>query len=177
MSIKYIADTHLFDSSSLLWRTTYLGLDDYANELIRSWNEYTKEDDIVIHAGDVGEQCERTKEVLRELKGRKVLVLGNHDVECGYIKWPEDIFQGVYWRLANNGVYITHKPEDLPTNYSYIVHGHHHTYEGVSMLAAYNQYVRDTYRLNCAADLIGNRPLTLNELIICKEKLISRRKL
>lgn len=176
MQVRYIADTHLYDPASSLWRAEYGGLDAYAENLICNWNNCTDVDDIVFHLGDVGEQCELTYSVLRRLKGNKVLILGNHDVEHGYVKWPSDIFQGVYHELTHSGVHMVHKPSSMPDGCIYLIHGHHHTYSGIMMHNELNKYQQDTYRLNCAADLIGNTPRTLRELIINKETMLMARR-
>lgn len=52
-------------------------------QLIESWNETVKKDDIVYHLGDfafgLGDVA-RVQSIFRQLNGRKYLVLGNHDV-------------------------------------------------------------------------------------------------
>ena len=49
-------------------------------ELIRRWNEVVGDNDIVIIVGDLTwYDDEKTAEILKRLKGRKVLVKGNHD--------------------------------------------------------------------------------------------------
>lgn len=179
MSIRYIADTHLYDSYSWEWRVDFDDFDSYANTLIEKWNYRVPADDTVILVGDIGTYCRRTLDVLGELRGKKVLVLGNHDIQWGDNVYTCGVFQGVYKSLMQNGLYVVHKPDEIPDNWQgYAIHGHHHTYNTLNMQQAFTQYVQDTYRLNCAADLINNTPLTLNELIINKERMIlSRRNL
>jgi calcineurin-like phosphoesterase family protein len=49
-------------------------------ELIRRWNEVVSDEDMVIILGDVSwYDDEKTAAILKQLKGRKVLVAGNHD--------------------------------------------------------------------------------------------------
>ena len=172
MSVKYIGDTHLFDNYALEWRPQYTTMDDYADLLIRKWNERTSPDDTVIHVGDIGLYCKKTLEVMHELNGHLVLVLGNHDIEWGDKVYTCGLFQGVFRYITQKGLYICHKPDAEVAKDTYYIHGHHHTYATLNMQVAWQSYIQDAYRLNCAADLIGNRPLTLNELIVCKEELI-----
>ena len=177
MQIRYIADTHLYDNYSWEWRTKYDGFDAYAEDLIRKWNETVRnDDDLTIHVGDIGTYCPRTLEVLRELRGRKALILGNHDINWEDKVYTCGIFQGVYSIFRMDNLVLCHNPDTQHLDNEYLIHGHHHGYDTFNMQKALIAYLQDTYRLNCAADLIGNRPLTLNELIICKEDMILSRR-
>ena len=54
--------------------------------LIRNWNEVVGDDDLVYHVGDFAfglHDADRVRWVFDQLKGRKVLVLGNHDYAGG----------------------------------------------------------------------------------------------
>lgn len=177
MSTRYIADTHLFDSYSLDWRAPQT-LEEYAEDLIESWNSVVQDNDTVIHVGDVGNFSKATLEVLHQLKGHKVLVLGNHDQFWHFGESTRGIFEGVYDHIQQPGLFIKHKPttERELEEGTYYIHGHHHFYDRASMTPAWVSYVKDTYRLNCAADIIHNRPKTLTELIICKEEMIQDRR-
>ena len=178
MSTKYIADLHLYDSYSVDWRSYLsLSLDDYAKYLVQEWNNSTEDSDVVIIAGDVGHLCPMTLEVLQQLKGTKILVIGNHDVTWGNMLYDNRLFAGTHEQILNNGIFVAHKPDVVrPANCTYFVHGHHHTYEPLSMRSCLKDYARDTYRLNCAADLIGHRPRTLQSLILQKELLLEKYK-
>ena len=85
MSMRYIADLHLYDLYCWDWRNQFdkdfRKMNDY---LIEHWNSVCSRDDKIIIAGDVGNCCEATFDVLHELNGMKILVLGNHDTTWGY---------------------------------------------------------------------------------------------
>lgn len=168
MDIRYIADTHLFYAESLQWRKG--SLDDYANELVINYNGSVTDDTEVRWVGDIGEYCNQTIEVLKELRGRKVLVLGNHDAN-----WPADVlstlFSKVYDHIQTSNLWIQHIPPELTNPDCYVIHGHHHEYDSPSMVLHRNSYLHDRTRYNCAADLNGNRPCTLMQLMINKETL------
>lgn len=95
--------------------------------IINNWNTVVAENDLVLHLGDVilGRNGELA-DINNRLKGRKILVRGNHDGEnlawymargfsfaCDGFKWEE------YW--------FTHEPAiSLPSGCKYNIHGHLH---------------------------------------------------
>lgn len=177
MQYKYLSDLHLYDSYSVDWRPQYKSLDDYATVLINEWNKFTNPDDIVIVVGDVGYYCPRTIDVLSHLNGHKILVLGNHDVTWGDNVRTCGVFEGIHDSLYFNGTVVKHIPDYVyGSGYFYYIHGHHHSYDSMSMRPHLLQYASDTCRYNCAADMNNNHPCTLQELILNKELLLDRYK-
>lgn len=178
MATKFIADLHLYDVDSLEWRSELnMNLDQYATYLLENWNTFTDEDDLVIIAGDLGTYCTRTIEVLKRLKGKKILVRGNHDISWGGHAYDPSLFLGTHDYIMHNGIYITHIPEiseSIREDVTYIVHGHHHRYDMPNMQIKLKQYARDIHRYNCAADLNNHKPCTLQELIVNKELILER---
>lgn len=77
--------------------------------MIDNWNSVVKEGDIVYHLGDVyfGESG---RHALTKLKGRKRLILGNHD--NGKDKLLHNTFQKIMvWRMFPElGLLLTHVP-------------------------------------------------------------------
>lgn len=178
MATRFIADMHLYHAYSEDWRSDLqLGLDGYANMLLREWNSGVDVNDTVIIVGDIGKYCEMTENVLRRLNGQKILVLGNHDLEWGSKLYDSTLFAGVHTSILTNGVYIQHKPDfsdNVRNKCTYLVHGHHHRYDMPNMRQALQLYARDVHRYNCAADLIKHKPRTLQELMLQKELLLER---
>lgn len=178
LATKYISDLHLYDIDSLEWRDRLnMGLDQYAAFLIDQWNYFTDPDDLVIIVGDVGHYCCKTLEVLKRLKGTKVLVLGNHDVSWGRAAYDASIFKGTHTSITYNNIYIKHVPEipdSIRSEVTYIVHGHHHRYDMPNMQLKLSQYARDIYRYNCAADMNNHHPCTLQELMLNKEIVLEK---
>ena len=176
MQYKYISDLHLFHSYSLDWRPQYKDCDAFAEDLIETWNTYVTDDDVIIVVGDVGFYCESTINVLKSLKGTKILVVGNHDASWAIPQKSEGIFAGIHEHIQLDNIFIEHIPDESHIHSSYYIHGHHHRYDTPGMLKALKSYYRDTYRLNCCTDLIGNKPVTLQELIVSKEVMLDELK-
>lgn len=167
MSVKYISDSHLYDVYSLGWREDYT-LEQYAKYFRYQYDNSVDEDDTVIWVGDIGYCCEMTKNFIRSLKGRKVLVLGNHDTAWGNEIYDPTLFQGVYRFLNQGSIYVQHIP-DVSVSCDYFIHGHHHRYDLPGMFNALKVYSQTSRMLNCSADLTNCRPMSLPELITNKE--------
>lgn len=174
MQCRFISDLHLYDVSSINWRPNFSSLDTYAMNLIDCWNAFTQPEDLVFIVGDVGHFCPRTIQVLKKLYGTKVLIVGNHDIEWGTNLYTCGVFSGIHQQIYANNIYINHTPDGDRGNCVFYVHGHHHRYDMHGMSNVLKDYARDTCRINCSADLINNKPCTLQELILCKEVWVDK---
>ena len=169
-TIRFIGDIHAYDLYSLDWRK--MSLDGYADLLKENWNSTVAPDDITIVTGDVGHYCPKTIELYKSLNGKKILVLGNHDAEWGRELYTCKVFDGIHQAINLEGIDVIHIPDESYTKDHYYVHGHHHYYNTYAMRQKLLAYAKDTFRLNCASDLIGNKPRTLQELVLQKELLL-----
>lgn len=104
--------------------------DEMDEELVRRWNEVVDDKDRVYVLGDVviNRRCLQT---LYRLKGRKVLVKGNHDIFKieDYLPHFDDIRAYVVQRNALGEYFImSHIPvhESQLYRFKYNVHGHLH---------------------------------------------------
>lgn len=67
--MKFCSDTRPWES-----------IEDMHEALINDWNSKVKPDDIIFHLGDFSfKGKEATEEILSQLNGKKIMVLGNHD--------------------------------------------------------------------------------------------------
>lgn len=174
MDVRYIADLHWYDTYSLEWRSSLdLTLDDFVCMCIERWNDCVLDEDIVVVAGDIGLECEKTIKALRELHGRLVLVLGNHDERWSLFNLSR-VFKQTVSMLRNDNIYVKHIPDVVVPDGCYLVHGHHHVYNTVNMQKARLEYSRDPKRLNCCIDLNHYKPSTFLQLQMNKEEVLSR---
>ena len=80
MSIFYIADTHFGHESIMrLGRRPFETIEEMDKTLIENWNKRIKGNDKVYILGDMFYKTTGVCEVLKQLKGKKHLILGNHD--------------------------------------------------------------------------------------------------
>lgn len=82
----YIADTHFFHRRILaMCGRPFASIDEHDEAIVSRWNSVVRDDDIVYHLGDfafhLGLNSERIRGLFFRLKGRKHLIIGNHDVD------------------------------------------------------------------------------------------------
>ncbi|MBQ8053163.1 MAG: metallophosphoesterase [Lachnospiraceae bacterium] len=96
--IFLIADTHFGDENIRLYEERpFPDTDTMDREIIRRWNSVVSDNDLVYHLGDFcsGGQA-RCRELLSQLKGRKFLVIGNHDTYLSPQEWRDLGFEECY---------------------------------------------------------------------------------
>jgi len=166
-TIRYIADLHLYDPAVAKWHKSP---NERLTHLIANWNNMVSPDDITFILGDVGINCKITWETIKALHGHKILVVGNHDnIEF----WPKsalDLFDGIHQYILSNDTLLIHKPKDRFNydNYTWVLHGHLHTYGGEVLAGDHDDYIKDNNRFNCAADMINLCPQKIQGLMYHK---------
>jgi calcineurin-like phosphoesterase family protein len=123
MHTYIIADTHLNHGNI----ATYCQRPANFTELIRrNWNNTVRDEDIIIHLGDVGIGDWKLFDI-ENLKGRKILIRGNHDRQHSCQWWMNHGFQTAVDALLYRGCWMTHEPADrLPEHAHLNIHGHLH---------------------------------------------------
>lgn len=134
MNIYSISDLHLdinntkpMDIFGPVW-------DNYLDKIVESWNSLVTDDDVVILAGDYSwamklEEVEPDFEFLNKLKGKKIIIRGNHDYWWSSVsrvreKLPTDTFAlqndaikiGDYIFCGNRGWLIPEGKQDTEEN-------------------------------------------------------------
>lgn len=114
-NIWVISDTHFGHDNIIKYCNRPFANSFVMNEEMReNWNRVVKDGDIVYHLGDVymGKQSdpENVRKFLSSLKGRKRLILGNHD--NGKDQILHHVFQKIsMWRMFSEfGLLLTHVP-------------------------------------------------------------------
>lgn len=137
--------------------------------LITNWNAVVNRNDDVYILGDLFYRNEiPAEETLERLKGKKHLILGNHDK-----RWVKDVDRPRYFAEVTN--LLTYKRDGVKYTLchypmlswegrgrgGYMIHGHNHN----NPLDYSDQYL-----LNAGVDVNDFRPVTLNELIENNER-------
>ena len=124
-----ISDTHFYHSKILGYcQRPFETVEEMNEVLIKNWNSVINEDDIVYILGDF---CFGNKEMLREivsqLKGRKILILGNHDrltkgayLDVGF----ETVTKNPM--IVDEDFILSHHPLQGDLGRFYNIHGHKH---------------------------------------------------
>jgi calcineurin-like phosphoesterase family protein len=98
-----------------------------------AWNRTVKDDDVVIHLGDVGmgnaSEMAANVALVRRLKGKKILIRGNHDRKHSNIWWmTKGGFDFACDSMTFRNCLLTHEPFTgiLPPGVILNIHGHLH---------------------------------------------------
>lgn len=79
LNVRVTSDLHLFHKKAVEFRN-FRSIDDMNSTIINRWNAGANDDTLTYVLGDVSfGPPEETEKILRALRGRKRLVIGNHD--------------------------------------------------------------------------------------------------
>lgn len=157
-----VADLHFGHSNIIKYENRpYSNVYEMDASLIELWNSTVSKDDLVYVLGDftLSRRMDLIKNLVEQLHGRKILIMGNHDtrkprdyIECGFEVATRKPM------MVEPGVILMHEPfEDLgliAENYIYFF-GHVHL----------NHSLMNKYP-NCmcvSAERIGYRPIDFDE--------------
>lgn len=132
----FISDTHFFHENILKFKDLsgrktrpFQTIEEMHETIIENWNSVVNDNDYVYHLGDVTFRYGKEfNELMSRLKGRKRLILGNHDRLKGtdLMKWFEkvDLWKG----FKEYNFTASHIPLMLQSlrDGAYNVHGHVH---------------------------------------------------
>lgn len=167
MANFYISDMHFFDKDIIeSARRPHKNLEEMHKDIILKWNKKVSKEDTVYILGDVAvpnniEEENKLIEILNNLNGDKVLIIGNHDRVLLENKDFRDCFVKIkeYLRVYEYGVRIIlfHCPiEDWEGMRKKSVHFHGHIHrKGISD-------IKNRYHVGC--DIQRFTPSTFKEI-------------
>ena len=173
----FTSDLHLGHENILAIRPMFHTIEEMNEALIANWNKKVHKNDTVYILGDFSYRSRvPVKHYLERLKGKKILILGNHD--------PDWLTQTQYDQLSQYFVSIesmlTFKRNKVQTTLchypmlewpgsryasqgvSYLIHGHIH-----NLRNDIYEYIRNHQpaALNCGVDVNNYEPVTFEELV------------
>ena len=167
----YTADLHFYHGKVIeLERRPFANVNTMNQGLISRWNKTVKnDDDDVWVAGDLAfnKHCDVVKEILSKLRGRKHLVLGNHDEQFREWTWMKIGFSSVHTvvKVVDEGeeIWLAHKPDarekwNLPKGCT-LFHGHLHARE--------SEFIKPTkngWDINVGVDCHDFKPITMADV-------------
>lgn len=163
MSKRYlISDMHFGHSRIMEYENRpFEKVEDMDAEIIRNWNETIHSNDIVFVLGDVSfYPKDKTKSIISGLKGRKFLILGNHDMGRSETFWKEAGFEFVskYSICVDEFYWLSHIPMYLSSAMPYVnIHGHIHS-NTMTTEKLPNQYI------NVSVERIGYKPIDFEDI-------------
>ena len=167
--IYFIADTHFGHANVIkMCNRPYSDIDTMNVELIAAWNHRVTGNDTVYILGDMFFRCNDPEPILKQLKGKKHLILGNHDGS-----WMTKGDFSHYFASINNylevsdgtrGMTLCHYPllSWKHAKTTYMIHGHIHANTDMDFWPLLK--IRD-HVLNAGVDVNGYQPVTFDELL------------
>lgn len=169
------SDLHLFHNHGFIYEPRGFSSIEEMNTTIESnWNEMVDEDDEVYVLGDlmVGGKAVSNDvgmEIVRRLKGKKHIIIGNHDTDARIKLYQQeasivDVQYALMMRYKGRSLYLSHYPtftssleHEKPKQWTINFFGHTHSkerfFEGIPFM------------YNVALDAHENRPVSLDEAL------------
>ena len=164
----YISDLHFFHENILkLSKRPFLNIDDMHLNIINNWNSLITDRDTVYILGDIAylkniDYLSDLTNLIKKLKGKKVLIYGNHDMNLLNKDEFCDLFVGIYNYLEisdfGKKIILFHYPIEEWNDFfkgSIHLHGHVHNNPVSPILNRYN----------VSADCINFKPVSLKDLV------------
>ena len=177
----YISDLHLNDKRVFkLCGRPFNSLKEMEDFIIKRWNEKVSDNDDVYILGDLSDNSIKAiEQFLLKVKGKKHLIIGNHDVKYLKEEHLEQLFVDIngLLHLKDKGrkVCVCHYPlldwlSGKEITYHIYGHIHNKTAANGKMYEDIKIYYSDKPAFNASVDVIGFEPVTLDELIKLKEE-------
>lgn len=169
--IYFTADTHFgHENIRRLCNRPFTDVQSMNAAMITAWNKRVTGNDTVYVLGDMFFRCSDTEDILRQLKGKMKLIVGNHDDS-----WMDNIDLNKYFVSVDKFLEVTNGRHTLTLCHypmlswkhamrsrSYMIHGHIHNDTRADfwpLLVA-----RDNV-LNAGVDINGYMPVTFDEML------------
>lgn len=167
--IYFTADCH-FGHANIIKHTNrpFASVEEMDETLIQNWNKKVHRNDTVYIVGDLFFRAAEVESTLERLKGKKHLILGNHDkswikkVEVG--KYFESVHALAEISDGKHGITLCHYPL-LSWDHAqrtYMIHGHIHNNTNMDY---WPLLVNRERALNAGCDINGFEPVTFDELV------------
>lgn len=166
----YISDLHFGHRNVIGFdHRPFMDVDDMDRCLIQLWNGRVQPEDTVYVLGDFCYKSERAPEwYLRQLRGHKILIIGNHDGRTlenpKAMHYFEDVSPMMHVTDGDKQICLCHFPIAEWNGYmhgSWHIYGHIHSKKDETY-----QFMRTRERALNAGCMINNyTPATINELI------------
>lgn len=179
--IYYISDTHLGDLRVFnKCARPFASLEEMEKTIVDNWNKKVRKEDTVYVLGDLAEDgYKKAIDVYAGLNGHKHLLVGNHDMKMLDEIKESNVFESIdFMTLIEDGgrkICLCHYPVMDWMEFSrggYHVYGHIHnkTLKNDPAYPQIKEYFKDKLAYNCGVDVTGFQPVTLDEMIVLKEK-------
>lgn len=168
------SDLHLFHDRGFIYEPRgFSSVEEMNTAIEENWNDVINDDDEVYVLGDlmVGGKTvnDAGMEIVRRLKGKKHIILGNHDTKTRIMLYQAeksvvDVQYALMMRYKGRSLYLSHYPSittnvehDKPKDWIINFFGHTHAKEKF--------YNGTPFMYNVALDAHENKPVMLDEAL------------
>ena len=165
--IYYISDLHFGHSNIIkLCNRPFQSLEEMNDVLINNWNSKVTNGDKVYIIGDLFFRNQNNpEEILSKLKGKKYLIVGNHDKswlkKIDTSKYFESVDNMLIFSNGKNKVTLCHYPM-MSFEGDYLIHGHIHNNKNADYWTLLKSMDN---ALNASAEINNYTPVTFEELV------------
>jgi calcineurin-like phosphoesterase family protein len=140
----------------------------YTNLIFDNWASIVKEDDIIIHAGDINSgKWNKVADRIKSMPGYKILTRGNHD--CTTDEKYLEVFDEVHIHYQKDKVIYSHFPVNPKIyNCDYNIFGHFHRYPtnmSDSLVRRYKEFFSFEANFTFCIEEFFFKPVDVNEFI------------
>lgn len=128
--IHFTSDQHFYHKNIIEYsKRPFKTVDEMNRTIIQNWNRTVKPDDLIYVLGDFAfAPKSKIRELLKILNGKKVLIIGNHDMTYRKEKWVNMGFDratnGESINLSGMKIELNHFP--IQGQSGWTIHGHIH---------------------------------------------------
>lgn len=169
------SDLHLFHNQGFIYEPRgFSSIEDMNAAIEKNWNDKISEDDEVYILGDlmVGGKAignEAGMDIVRRLKGKKHVIIGNHDTDARIKLYQHeesiiDVQYALMMRYKGRSIYLSHYPtltsnleHEKPKQWIISFYGHTHSKEKF--------FENIPFMYNVALDAHENCPVSLDEAL------------
>lgn len=168
----YISDLHLGHKNILkISKRPFSNIEDMEQEIIKNWNKKINDKDDVYILGDIAyrHNIDSLYNILKQLKGNKHLIIGNHDIKTLRNNKIKNFFKSIsYYKEIKDGdnfLVLSHYPIlEWNGHFHGTIHLHGHIHNDTRN-NAYKILKNMSNVYNVGVDIIGYAPCTLEEII------------
>ena len=175
MKIFFTSDLHFGHKNIIRFdNRPFLSVEEMDETIINRWNSKVSEEDLVYILGDISwYNDETTVELINRLKGRKVLIKGNHDRVHGKVRHCfEEITEYKEITLDDKHIVLCHYPIVFFNRHhygAYMFYGHVHNSHEWQMTKNY-RYELEQLDIKCNMYNVGcmvwnYEPVTFDEIV------------
>lgn len=159
----FIADTHFGHERIIqICNRPFTNIQDMNQKLIDNWNNKVNDEDTVYILGDFSFKMQKTEviKILKQLKGHKVLIRGNHDKYVGQRDFDDCFDDGIYDYLQ-----ITENKQQIILCH-YPIIDYAGMYYGAKMIYGHihDKYIPHKDMYCVSVECVNYEPVTLEEI-------------